>query len=89
MSRRALLIGVWPVLSVLCATAVLAGELAPQPVQTGPSLDALLALGPYGALVWGAYLLGRGLRITVEVELSERDRALLNRSQVTPTKETP
>ena len=42
MSRRALLIGVWPVLFVLGATAVLAGELAPQPVQTGPSLDLSL-----------------------------------------------
>ena len=87
MSRRALLIGVWPVLFVLGATAVLAGELGTQPVQTGPSLDALLALGPYGALVWGAYLLGRGLRITVEVELSERDRALLTRA-APPNKES-
>ena len=42
------------------------------------SVDHLLALGPYGALVWGAYLLGRGVKVTVQVELSERDREILS-----------
>lgn len=51
-----------------------------------PPLDYLLTLGPYGALVWGAYTLGRGLRVTVAVELRERDleelvAALRHRSQ--------
>ena len=44
-----------------------------------PTLDYLLTLGPYGALVWGAYLLGKGVRVTVQVELSERDRELIER----------
>ena len=42
-----------------------------------PSADYLLSLGPYGALVWGAYLLGKGVKVTVQVELSERDRELI------------
>jgi hypothetical protein len=29
-----------------------------------PSADFLLSMGPYGALVWGAYLLGKGLKIS-------------------------
>jgi hypothetical protein len=33
----------------------------------------------YGALVWGAYLLGKGVRITVQVELSDRDREAIGR----------
>ena len=32
-----------------------------------------------GLLVWGAYLLGKGVKITVQVELSERDRELLEK----------
>jgi hypothetical protein len=27
--------------------------------------------------VWGVYLLGRGVKVTVQVELSERDREML------------
>jgi len=49
-----------------------------------PSADFLLSLGPYGALVWGAYLLGKGVKVTVQVELSERDRALLAGRRVRP-----
>jgi hypothetical protein len=42
-----------------------------------PSADFLLSMGPYGALVWGAYLLGKGVKVTIQVELSERDRELV------------
>ena len=52
--------------------------LVPPPAGT-PGLDYLLTLGPYGALVWGAYLLGKGVKVTIQVELSERDRQLLSR----------
>ena len=45
----------------------------------GPTLDYFLTLGPYGALVWGAYLLGRGVKLTIQVELSDRDRELLTK----------
>ena len=55
-----------------------AGDALVPPVGT-PTLDYLLTLGPYGALVWGAYLLGRGVKITVQVELSEKDRELLEK----------
>ena len=44
-----------------------------------PTLDYFLTLGPYGALVWGAYLLGRGVKLTIQVELSDRDRELLSK----------
>ncbi len=44
-----------------------------------PSSDFLLSMGPYGALVWGAYLLGKGVRVTVQIELSERDRELIEK----------
>ena len=49
-------------------------------MSTGPSLDYLLTLGPYGALVWGAYLLGRGVKLTIQVELSGRVRELLSKA---------
>ena len=44
-----------------------------------PSTDFLLSMGPYGALVWGAYLLGKGVRVTVQIELSERDREIFEK----------
>jgi hypothetical protein len=44
-----------------------------------PSADFLLSMGPYGALVWGAYLLGKGVKVTVQIELSERDRELIGK----------
>lgn len=53
------------------------GALPAMPHGNPASLEYLLTLGPYGALVWGAYLLGRGLTLTVRVELSDRDRELL------------
>lgn len=42
----------------------------------------LLTLGPFGALIWGAFMLGKGVnvKLTVEVELSEKDRELLTRA---------
>ncbi len=49
-----------------------------------PGSDYLLSMGPYGALVWGAYLLGKGVRLTVQIELSEKDRELIER--ITPSK---
>jgi hypothetical protein len=60
-----------------CVASAFAGDAMPGGGVSPPSLDHLLALGPYGALVWGAYLLGRGVKITIQVELSERDRALI------------
>ena len=51
----------------------------------GPTLDYFLTLGPYGALVWGAYLLGRGVKLTIQVELSDRDRELLSKATGKPT----
>ena len=63
-----------------CVARALAGDgdVGPPPAGT-PTLDYLLTLGPYGALVWGAFLLGKGVKITVQVELSERDRELLEK----------
>ncbi|HNC95785.1 MAG TPA: hypothetical protein PKY30_06585 [Myxococcota bacterium] len=34
---------------------------------------------PIGALVWGAYLLGKGVKVTIQVELSERDCELIEK----------
>lgn len=44
-----------------------------------PSLNYLLSLGPYGALLWGAYLLGKGGKVTIQVELSDHDRELIEK----------
>ena len=44
-------------------------------------LDYLLTLGPFGALLWGAVMMGRAIekistmQITVQVKLSDEDRA--------------
>jgi hypothetical protein len=68
---------------LLMLGSCMATALADVPMDAGApgagSVDHLLALGPYGALVWGAYLLGRGVKVTVQVELSERDRELIGR----------
>lgn len=50
---------------------------APSSPDSMPGADFLLSMGPYGALVWGAYLLGKGVKVTVQIELSERDRELI------------
>ncbi len=47
--------------------------------DTVPGGDYLLSLGPYGALVWGAYLLGKGVKVTVQIELSDRDREIIEK----------
>ncbi len=66
---------------VSCAVAFAqdgAGATAPPP-GTIPGSDFLLSMGPYGALVWGAYLLGKGVKVTVQIELSERDREIIEK----------
>ena len=80
MSRWFLAIGPSLVL-VSCAVAFAqdAGGMPGTAPSGMPSADFLLSMGPYGALVWGAYLLGKGLKITIQVELSERDRELIER----------
>lgn len=47
--------------------------------RTGASLSVndLLILGPYGGLLWGAWVIGRGFKVTVQVELSEQDRGMI------------
>ena len=77
-------LGIGPaLLLVSCAVAFARDGGASVPAvaaPTGmPSADFLLSLGPYGALVWGAYLLGKGVKVTIQVELSERDRALIEK----------
>lgn len=56
-------------------TPAMAGPVATLPASS-PS-DYLLTLGPYGALVWGAFMLGRGASLTLRVELSDTDRQIL------------
>ncbi len=75
-------LGIGPaLLLVSCAVAMAQEPTVPVPsASTGmPSADFLLSLGPYGALVWGAYLLGKGVKVTIQVELSERDRELIEK----------
>ncbi len=79
MRRLSLLLGPLLLLASGVASAVAGDAAAVPPPATTPTLDYLLTLGPYGALVWGAYLIGRGVKITVQVELSEKDRELLGR----------
>lgn len=79
MSRWFLALGPALVL-VSCAVAFAQDAGMPAAVAAPgsmPSADFLLSMGPYGALVWGAYLLGRGVKVTIQVELSERDRELI------------
>lgn len=64
-----------------CAVAFAQDGAAPAvpAVPAVPGSDYLLSLGPYGALVWGAYLLGKGVKVTVNIELSEQDREIIKR----------
>ena len=63
---------------VSCAAAFAQDAAVPAAASNSmPSADVLLSMGPYGALVWGAYLLGKGVKVTVQIELSERDRELI------------
>ncbi len=66
---------------VSCAVAFAQAPGGPVPgaATSMPGADFLLSMGPYGALVWGAYLLGKGVKVTVQIELSERDRELIER----------
>jgi len=80
VSRRFLALG--PALLLLsCAVAFAQDGGAALPSVAAPSsmpsADFLLSMGPYGALVWGAYLLGKGVKVTVQIELSDRDRELI------------
>lgn len=71
------LLAIGPVLVLLSCVVAVAGDGSAMPTQAVPGSQYLLTLGPYGALVWFGYLLGKGVKITVQVELSEKDRALL------------
>ncbi len=75
-------LGIGPALLLVSCAVAMAQEpgVAAPVASTGmPSADFLLSLGPYGALVWGAYLLGKGVKVTIQVELSERDRELIEK----------
>lgn len=52
------------------------------PASEDPFVRYLLGLGPIGALVYGAFLLGKGVKVTVEVHLSSEDRQLADRATV-------
>ena len=67
MSRWFLATG--PALLLLsCAVAFAQDPGAAVPnAGSSPSADFLLSMGPYGALVWGAYLLGKGVKVTVKI----------------------
>ena len=76
--RSFLLVGPALLLASLVGNALAQTASAVDPAGGGgPTLDYVLTLGPYGALVWGAYLLGRGVKLTIQVELSDRDRELI------------
>ena len=78
--RSFLLVGPALLLASLVGNALAQTASAIDPAGSGgPTLDYFLTLGPYGALVWGAYLLGRGVKLTIQVELSDRDRELLSK----------
>lgn len=89
MTRAGLLMGPLLLFSGYASSLAVAQTLpAASSASAPPSMEYLLTLGPYGALVWGAYLLGRGLTLTVRVELSDRDRELLANRR-TPTDPGP
>ena len=73
-----------PIGPAILLLSVIGSAFAGDPTLTGasptvPSLDYLLTLGPTGALVWGAYMLGKGVKLTIQVELSESDREILRK----------
>ena len=77
--RVAAMIAPGLLLASLVGQALAQTSGAVDPSTGGPTLDYFLTLGPYGALVWGAYLLGKGVKLTIQVELSDRDRELLTK----------
>lgn len=86
MSRAFLWLGP-ALLLASCVAQAFAADPDPGGVAAPPSAialpmqggDYLLSLGPYGALVWGAYLLGKGVKVTVQIELSDRDREIIEK----------
>ena len=79
--RLSLLVG--PLLFLTSCALAMAQDLpATAPLSAPmPTVDYFLSLGPIGALVWGAWMLGgKGVNVTVRVELSERDRQLLEKT---------
>lgn len=81
--------GLFLLLLASCAVAAAQEIPASTPLNAPmPTVDFLLTLGPYGALVWGAWLLGKGVTVTVRVELSERDHAVLEKAVLTFEKAT-
>ena len=86
MSRAFLWLGP-ALLLASCVARAFAADPDPGAVAAPPSAvsmpmpggDYLLSLGPYGALVWGAYLLGKGVKVTVQIELSDRDREIIEK----------
>jgi|GEM_PF-6514227 len=79
MPRFSLMIG--PCLILMsCATAMAQDPMAhaAMPGATNPQ-DYFLTLGPYGALVWGAYILGKGVNLSLSVKLADDDRKLIER----------
>ena len=82
IERFGMLVGPLLLLGALVGNALAQTASAIDPAGSGgPTLDYFLTLGPYGALVWGAYLLGKGVKLTIQVELSDRDRELLTRAR--------
>ena len=75
-------LGIGPALLLVSCAVAFAQDGAGVPAMPGgsaPSLGYLLSLGPYGALVWGAYLLGKGVKVTIQVELSDHDREVIEK----------
>lgn len=76
------LLSLLPVLLVFLPAAGALAQDGAATVGTTPDMTALVtSLGPIGALVWGAYLLGKGVNVTLthKVELSEEDRRRVDR----------
>lgn len=67
-------LGLGPALLLVSCAVGWAQEGAPTVAgpSSMPGTDFLLSMGPYRALVWGVYLLGKGLKVTAQIALSER-----------------
>ncbi len=78
---------VWPLLVVLIAILLPLAGFGQEVVSpataaaTGldPTLQYILGAGPLGALVYGAWMLGRGVKIRIQVDFADEDRELLKR----------
>ena len=57
-----------------------AQEAAPAPASAADLPTYMLGLGPLGTIAALAFWLGKGVRLTVQVDLSDADRKLLERS---------